>query len=100
MDCHRHHRHHIEIGEFFRCIFSTRNQFSDKCFWLCRGVVKSSSGESLPAGSMPSSHPYKIPPPPAAIIAKYDPDFPLRKTGVYKHKQISFLLHVGTEFLQ
>lgn len=47
---------------------------------ISRGVVKSSSGESLPASAIPSSHPYKIPqaPPP---IAKYDPDFPLRKTG-------------------
>lgn len=43
-------------------------------------MVKSSSGESLPAGSVPSSHPYKIPQPPPAI-AKYDSDFPLRKTG-------------------
>lgn len=46
-----------------------------------RGVVKSSSGESLPAGaSAASSHPYKIPQPPSAIV-KYDSDFPLRKTG-------------------
>lgn len=48
-----------------------------------RGVVKSSSGESLPGGVVGagvSSHPYKIPPPPNAI-GKYDPDFPLRKTG-------------------
>uniref|UniRef100_A0A182U092 histone deacetylase n=1 Tax=Anopheles melas TaxID=34690 RepID=A0A182U092_9DIPT len=47
------------------------------------GVVKSSSGESLPGGAVAaavSSHPYKIPPPPSSI-AKYDPDFPLRKTA-------------------
>uniref|UniRef100_A0A182MLV0 histone deacetylase n=1 Tax=Anopheles culicifacies TaxID=139723 RepID=A0A182MLV0_9DIPT len=47
------------------------------------GVVKSSSGESLPGGAVAaavSSHPYKIPPPPSSI-SKYDPDFPLRKTG-------------------
>ncbi|CAD7091315.1 unnamed protein product [Hermetia illucens] len=44
-----------------------------------RSVVKSSSGESLPAGTVPSSHPYKIPQPPS--IAKYDSDFPLRKTA-------------------
>ncbi|CRK87517.1 CLUMA_CG001318, isoform A [Clunio marinus] len=45
------------------------------------GVVKSSSGESLPAGaSAASSHPYKIPQPPSAIV-KYDSDFPLRKTA-------------------
>lgn len=50
-------------------------------FLVCRGVVKSSSGESLPAGTVPSSHPYKIPQPPPPIVAKYDPDFPLRKTG-------------------
>ncbi|XP_055680986.1 histone deacetylase 4 isoform X5 [Lutzomyia longipalpis] len=46
------------------------------------GVVKSSSGESLPAGAgvaAVSSHPYKIPQPPSSI-AKYDSDFPLRKT--------------------
>ncbi|XP_059619289.1 histone deacetylase 4 isoform X5 [Phlebotomus argentipes] len=46
------------------------------------GVVKSSSGESLPAGAgvaSVSSHPYKIPQPPSSI-AKYDSDFPLRKT--------------------
>lgn len=53
--------------------------------FIRRGVVKSSSGESLPAGAVPSSHPYKIPQPPPTI-AKYDPDFPLRKTGT----------HVGT----
>jgi hypothetical protein len=35
----------------------------------------------LPAGaSATSSHPYKIPQPPSAIV-KYDSDFPLRKTG-------------------
>lgn len=45
-----------------------------------RGVVKSSSGESLPAGASASSHPYKIPAPPSSI-AKYESDFPLRKTG-------------------
>ncbi|XP_049300414.1 histone deacetylase 4 isoform X2 [Anopheles funestus] len=47
------------------------------------GVVKSSSGESLPGGAVAaavSSHPYKIPPPPSSI-SKYDPDFPLRKTA-------------------
>ncbi|XP_055523207.1 histone deacetylase 4 isoform X5 [Wyeomyia smithii] len=45
------------------------------------GVVKSSSGESIPAGAVSaSSHPYKIPPPPPSSIAKYDSDFPLRKT--------------------
>uniref|UniRef100_A0A182QKF3 Histone deacetylase n=1 Tax=Anopheles farauti TaxID=69004 RepID=A0A182QKF3_9DIPT len=47
------------------------------------GVVKSSSGESLPGGAVAaavSSHPYKIPPPPSTM-AKYDPDFPLRKTA-------------------
>ncbi|XP_055914527.1 histone deacetylase 4 isoform X6 [Eupeodes corollae] len=44
-----------------------------------RGVVKSSSGESLPAGTVTSSHPYKIPQPPSTIV-KYDSDFPLRKT--------------------
>uniref|UniRef100_A0A1B0DR79 histone deacetylase n=1 Tax=Phlebotomus papatasi TaxID=29031 RepID=A0A1B0DR79_PHLPP len=47
------------------------------------GVVKSSSGESLPAGAgvaSVSSHPYKIPQPPSSI-AKYDSDFPLRKTA-------------------
>lgn len=47
------------------------------------GVVKSSSGESLPGGAVAaavSSHPYKIPPPPSSI-AKYDADFPLRKTA-------------------
>ncbi|XP_058443460.1 histone deacetylase 4 isoform X4 [Malaya genurostris] len=45
------------------------------------GVVKSSSGESIPAGAVASSsHPYKIPPPPPSSIAKYDSDFPLRKT--------------------
>lgn len=52
----------------------------DHTIFNYRGVVKSSSGESLPASGITSSHPYKIPqaPPP---IAKYDPDFPLRKTG-------------------
>ncbi|XP_055523153.1 histone deacetylase 4 isoform X1 [Wyeomyia smithii] len=46
------------------------------------GVVKSSSGESIPAGAVSaSSHPYKIPPPPPSSIAKYDSDFPLRKTA-------------------
>lgn len=50
-------------------------------FPLNRGVVKSSSGESLPTGAMTTgSHPYKIPQPPSAIV-KYDSDFPLRKTG-------------------
>lgn len=44
------------------------------------GVVKSSSGESLPSGAATSSHPYKIPQPPSSI-SKYDSDFPLRKTG-------------------
>ncbi|XP_062537394.1 histone deacetylase 4 isoform X5 [Armigeres subalbatus] len=45
------------------------------------GVVKSSSGESIPAGAVASSsHPYKIPPPPPSSMAKYDSDFPLRKT--------------------
>ncbi|KAL7031182.1 hypothetical protein ACKWTF_006926 [Chironomus riparius] len=45
------------------------------------GILKSSSGESLPLGaaSSVSSHPYKIPQPPSSI-AKYDSDFPLRKT--------------------
>ncbi|XP_067642034.1 histone deacetylase 4 isoform X2 [Eurosta solidaginis] len=46
-----------------------------------RGVVKSSSGESLPAGSLTSSHPYKIPPPPPSSYLKYESDFPLRKTA-------------------
>lgn len=45
------------------------------------GVVKSSSGESLPTGSSASAHPYKIPPPPPSTISKYDSDFPLRKTA-------------------
>ncbi|XP_031625009.1 histone deacetylase 4 isoform X4 [Contarinia nasturtii] len=45
------------------------------------GVVKSSSGESLPASVVPSSHPYKIPQQPPPTISKYDPDFPLRKTA-------------------
>nr|XP_036222137.1 histone deacetylase 4 isoform X1 [Bactrocera oleae]XP_036222138.1 histone deacetylase 4 isoform X1 [Bactrocera oleae]XP_036222139.1 histone deacetylase 4 isoform X1 [Bactrocera oleae]XP_036222140.1 histone deacetylase 4 isoform X1 [Bactrocera oleae] len=45
-----------------------------------RGVVKSSSGESLPAGSLTSSHPYKIPQPPSSFL-KYESDFPLRKTA-------------------
>lgn len=46
------------------------------------GVVKSSSGESIPAGAVAaSSHPYKIPPPPPSSMAKYDSDFPLRKTA-------------------
>ncbi|KAG5681497.1 hypothetical protein PVAND_010924 [Polypedilum vanderplanki] len=46
------------------------------------GVLKSSSGESLPisASASVSSHPYKIPQPPSSI-AKYDSDFPLRKTA-------------------
>ncbi|XP_039958914.1 histone deacetylase 4 isoform X6 [Bactrocera tryoni] len=44
-----------------------------------RGVVKSSSGESLPAGSLTSAHPYKIPQPPSSFL-KYESDFPLRKT--------------------
>ncbi|KAL5278580.1 HDAC7 family protein [Megaselia abdita] len=44
------------------------------------GVVKSSSGESLPAGTV-GSHPYKIPQPPMQQISvKYPDDFPLRKT--------------------
>lgn len=44
--------------------------------------MKSSSGESIPAGAVvASSHPYKIPPPPPSSMAKYDSDFPLRKTG-------------------
>lgn len=43
--------------------------------------MKSSSGESLPAGVVSSSHPYKIPQQPPPSISKYDPDFPLRKTG-------------------
>lgn len=47
------------------------------------GVVKSSSGESLPSGAGTSSHPYKIPQPPSSI-SKYDSDFPLRKTGNYR----------------
>lgn len=47
---------------------------------ICRGVVKSSSGEAIPAGSVSSAHPYKIPQPPSSI-SKYDSDFPLRKTG-------------------
>lgn len=44
--------------------------------------MKSSSGESLPAGASVTvnSHPYKIPPPPAQV-SKFDSDFPLRKTG-------------------
>ncbi|XP_030566798.1 histone deacetylase 4 isoform X2 [Drosophila novamexicana] len=45
-----------------------------------RGVVKSSSGESLPAGTVTSAHPYKIPQPPASLL-KYESDFPLRKTA-------------------
>ncbi|XP_017064983.1 histone deacetylase 4 isoform X4 [Drosophila eugracilis] len=44
-----------------------------------RGVVKSSSGESLPAGTVTSAHPYKIPQPPSSLL-KYESDFPLRKT--------------------
>ncbi|XP_043949585.1 histone deacetylase 4 isoform X2 [Drosophila biarmipes] len=45
-----------------------------------RGVVKSSSGESLPAGTVTSAHPYKIPQPPSSM-QKYESDFPLRKTA-------------------
>uniref|UniRef100_A0A1Q3FVX1 Nipped-B protein n=2 Tax=Culex tarsalis TaxID=7177 RepID=A0A1Q3FVX1_CULTA len=46
------------------------------------GVVKSSSGESIQGGAVAaSSHPYKIPPPPPSAIAKYESDFPLRKTA-------------------
>lgn len=50
--------------------------------------MKSSSGESLPAGVVPSSHPYKIPQQPPPSISKYDPDFPLRKTGILFKKII------------
>lgn len=42
--------------------------------------MKSPSGESIPSNSVNSSHPYKIPQPPS-VIARYDSDFPLRKTG-------------------
>ncbi|XP_063707572.1 histone deacetylase 4-like isoform X2 [Culicoides brevitarsis] len=45
------------------------------------GVIKSSSGESLPnSGAAVGSHPYKIPQP-QTVISKYDSDYPLRKTA-------------------
>lgn len=44
-------------------------------------MVKSSSGESLPAGALNTSHPYKMPQPLVTLL-KYDADFPLRKTGI------------------
>lgn len=45
--------------------------------------MKSSSGESLPAGTV-GSHPYKIPQPPMQQMSvKYPDDFPLRKTGEF-----------------
>uniref|UniRef100_A0A336M1A6 Histone deacetylase n=1 Tax=Culicoides sonorensis TaxID=179676 RepID=A0A336M1A6_CULSO len=46
------------------------------------GVIKSSSGESLPNSGVAAagSHPYKIPQP-QNVIVKYDSDYPLRKTA-------------------
>jgi hypothetical protein len=65
-----------------------------------RGVLKSSSGESLPIGiaSASSHHPYKIPQPPSAI-AKYESDFPLRKTGKIKlyFSQKKFILMLNDD---
>ncbi|XP_029710704.1 histone deacetylase 4 isoform X4 [Aedes albopictus] len=58
------------------------NGMNSPSFYRNLGVVKSSSGESIPAGAVvASSHPYKIPPPPPSSMAKYDSDFPLRKTA-------------------
>lgn len=58
---------------------------------LGRGVVKSSSGEAIPAGSVSGVHPYKIPQPQSSI-AKYDSDFPLRKTGGFINLVCVFLV--------
>lgn len=73
-------------SKFVSCKMRKSFECQHKLFHFHRGVVKSSSGESLPAGaSAASSHPYKIPQPPSAIV-KYDSDFPLRKTGK-NHKE-------------
>lgn len=59
------------------------------------GVVKSSSGESLPAGTV-GSHPYKIPQPPMQQISvKYPDDFPLRKTGEFCARKALLCNFVG-----
>lgn len=53
------------------------------CLYVCRGVVKSSSGESITTG-ISNPHPYRLPQQQQQQpgMPKYDSsDFPLRKTG-------------------
>ncbi|XP_011291565.1 histone deacetylase 4 isoform X2 [Musca domestica] len=73
-----------EVKQILNCFILNRKQAASSpngmqttSPYRNRSVVKSSSGESLPAGAVTSSHPYKIPQPP---LLKYETDFPLRKT--------------------
>ncbi|XP_037936405.1 histone deacetylase 4 isoform X2 [Teleopsis dalmanni] len=74
-----------EVKQILNCFILNRKQgvssngMSTTSPYRNRGVVKSSSGESLPAGAVASAHPYKIPQPPSSLL-KYESDFPLRKT--------------------
>ncbi|XP_005181281.1 histone deacetylase 4 isoform X1 [Musca domestica] len=74
-----------EVKQILNCFILNRKQAASSpngmqttSPYRNRSVVKSSSGESLPAGAVTSSHPYKIPQPP---LLKYETDFPLRKTA-------------------
>lgn len=64
----------------------------------CRGVVKSSSGESLPGANAVAagSHPYKIP---QQMAAAYDSDFQIRRTGQLLYYHYSNYLGSKSELL-
>ncbi|XP_059222531.1 histone deacetylase 4 isoform X2 [Stomoxys calcitrans] len=77
-----------EVKQILNCFILNRKQAASSpngmqtsSPYRNRSVVKSSSGESLPAGAVTSSHPYKIPQPPPSSLLKYEADFPLRKTA-------------------
>ncbi|XP_075158631.1 histone deacetylase 4 isoform X2 [Haematobia irritans] len=77
-----------EVKQILNCFILNRKQaaaspngMQTSSPYRNRSVVKSSSGESLPAGAVTSSHPYKIPQPPPSSLLKYEADFPLRKTA-------------------
>ncbi|XP_073832771.1 histone deacetylase 4 isoform X1 [Musca autumnalis] len=77
-----------EVKQILNCFILNRKQAASSpngmqttSPYRNRSVVKSSSGESLPAGAVTSSHPYKIPQPPPSSLLKYETDFPLRKTA-------------------
>lgn len=83
---------HIEIGKFI--IPHTCHDINIPNYFqvltplsMYRGIVKSSSGESITSTGATATHPYRLAAPlPLALNAappQSSPDYPLRKTGTY-----------------